>query len=99
MNDYNNGKLIGNNVFGVEFYGIKIIKLPDNENGVFYISIIKNNKNDILNPKDEIIFIYDYEDLKIGNAMYIFPVIYFFSLALFYVSIITLAYYRFSLYF
>ena len=72
--DYINKTNIENNVFGVEFYGIKIILLPNsNENGVFYISKEKNNtinENDILNSKDEIIFIYDYDDLKIGQTIY-----------------------------
>ena len=52
---YINESYIENNVFGVEFYGIKIIKLPNNENGVFYISKKKNktiNENDILNPNN-----------------------------------------------
>ena len=72
--DYINEDYIENNVFGVEFCGIKIIKLPNsNENGVFYISKEKNNtihENDILNAEDEIIFIYDYDDLNIGDKAY-----------------------------
>ena len=72
--DYINETNIENNVFGVELYGIKIIKLPNsNENGVYYISKEKNNiinENDILNIEDEIIFRYDYEELKIGNKIF-----------------------------
>ena len=45
-----------------------------NENGVFYISKEKNNiinENVILNSEDEIIFIYDYDNLKITFEFYV----------------------------
>ena len=78
LKDYINETSIENNIFGVYLYGIKIIKLPNNnENGVFYISKEKNNiikENDILNSEDEIIFIYDYDDLIIGNTIYIIEI-------------------------
>ena len=72
--NYINETNIENNIFGVEFYWIKIIRLPNNnENGVFYISKENNNiinENDILNSEDEIIFIYNYDNLKIGQTIY-----------------------------
>ena len=69
LNDYINGTDIENNLFGVELYGIKIIKLPKNI-GIYYFSRNKNNliyENDILEPNDIIIFIYDYTELKKGK--------------------------------
>ena len=74
IKDYINETYIENNVFGVELYGIKIIKLPkSNETGVFFFSKNNNkiiNENEILSPDDEIIFIYDYDDLKKGSGVY-----------------------------
>ena len=74
IKDYINEAYIENNVFGVELYGIKIIKLPkSNETGVFFFSKNNNkiiNDNEILSPDDEIIFIYDYVDLKKGDEVY-----------------------------
>ena len=74
LNDYINNENLENNVFGFYLYGIKIIKLPDsNKSGVYFFSKLKNKiiyENDILSPDDEILFIYDYEDLKIGNDIY-----------------------------
>ena len=74
LNQYINSTLIENNVFGVELYGIKILKLPNsNKIGIYYFSREKNNliyENDILSPEDEIYFIYDYDNLKIGNTIY-----------------------------
>ena len=74
LSDYINNELIENNIFGVNLYGIKILKLPNSsEIGVYFISKTKNNviyENDILSLEDEINFIYDYNDLKIDNSIY-----------------------------
>ena len=63
LSDYIKEENIENNIFGVELYGIKILKLPDsNEIGVYYFSKLNRNlifENDILLPEDEIYFIYD----------------------------------------
>ena len=65
INNFINKDHIENNLFGVNLYGIKIIKLPFIE-GIFYYSEKNNNiiyENDIL-PSDDIIhFIYDYDKL------------------------------------
>ena len=74
LSDYINNMLIENNIVGVDLYGIKIIKLPNSkEIGVYYFSREKNSciyENDILPPEDEILFIYDYESLKISDKIY-----------------------------
>ena len=74
LSDYLNNNLIQNNFFGFELYGIKIIKLPKSfDIGVYFFSKLNNNKifeNDILSQEDEIYFIYDYNNLKIGNTIY-----------------------------
>ena len=69
LTDFINEQYIENNLFGVIFYGIKILKLPKNI-GVYYFSQKKNNlisENDILDPSDIIIFVYDYTNLNIGS--------------------------------
>ena len=69
LSDYANEQYIDNNIFGVTFYGIKIVKLPNNI-GVYYLSKIKKKlvfENDILDPSDIIIFVYDYTEIAIGN--------------------------------
>ena len=74
LEDYINDTLIENNIFGVYLYGIKILKLPKSSNsGIYYFSELKNNiisEKDILSPKDKIIFIYDYENIKSEGAIY-----------------------------
>ena len=74
LSDYINNDLIENNIFGVELYGIKMIKFPKCiDIGVYYYSKLNNNKvyeNDILSLENEISFIYDYDNLKIGNTIY-----------------------------
>ena len=71
LSDYISEENIENNIFGVELYGIKILKLPDsNENGVYFYSKLKRNliyENDILSPQDEIYFIYDKNKLKFNE--------------------------------
>ena len=72
LSDYINEGSIENNIFGVELYGIKILKLP-NCNGVYFFSNLKRNiifENDILLPQDEIHFIYDNAILAIGTNIY-----------------------------
>ena len=72
LSDYINEGSIENNIFGVELYGIKILKLP-NCNGVYFFSNLKRNiifENDILLPQDEIHFIYDNAILAIETNIY-----------------------------
>ena len=72
--DYINNENIENNIFGVDLYGIKILKFPSsNETGVYFFSKLENKiiyENDILKPEDEIYFVYDYNILKKGNEKY-----------------------------
>ena len=74
LNNYINNENIENNIFGVDLYGIKILKLPNsNEIGVYFFSTLKNKiifENDILSPEDEILFVYDYDNLYNGNEIY-----------------------------
>ena len=72
LNDYINENNIENNVFGVIFHGIKIIKLPVVE-GLYYFSEKTNNiisENDILESDDVIRFAYDYDILIKGEIEY-----------------------------
>ena len=69
LSDYINQENIENNVFGVNFYGVIVLKLPKNI-GIYYFSQKKNNlisENDILDPDDVIIFVYDYEEITSGG--------------------------------
>ena len=63
LSNYINESTLENNIFGVDLYGIKILQLPNtDEIGIYYFSKIKNNivnENDILNPEDEIYFVFD----------------------------------------
>ena len=74
LSDYLNNENIENNIFGFDLYGIKILKLPNsNEIGVYFLSKLKNKiifENDILQPEDEIYFIYDFESLNDINEKY-----------------------------
>ena len=74
LSNYINNENLENNIFGVDLYGIKILKLPNsNELGVYFFSKIKNNiifENDILSSEDEILFVYDYENLNTGSGKY-----------------------------
>ena len=74
LSDYINKDNLENNVFAVDFYGVKILKLPStSEIGVYYFSNLKQDliyENDILSPEDEIHFIYDYDSLQKGNNKY-----------------------------
>ena len=74
LNEYINNENVENNIFGVDFYGIKIIKLPSSkETGVYFFSKKENKtifENDILSPEDEICFVYDYNSLRKGNEVY-----------------------------
>ena len=74
LSDYINEENIENNIFGVDLYGIKILKLPNsNDIGVYYFSKLKNNiiyEDDILSPQDEIYFIYDKDILETGAEIY-----------------------------
>ena len=74
LSDYINKDNLENNVFGVDFYGVKILKLPStSEIGFYFFSNLKQNliyENEILSPEDEIYFIYDYASLKKGEDKY-----------------------------
>ena len=74
LSNYISNENLENNIFGVDLYGIKILKLPNsNELGVYFFSKIKNNiifENDILSPEDEILFVYDYDNLNTGSGKY-----------------------------
>ena len=74
VNDYINNETLENNIFGVDLYGIKILKLPSTrETGVYFFSKLKNKiifENDILPPDDDIYFVYDYNVLKNGSDIY-----------------------------
>ena len=74
LKDYINDENIENNIFGVDLYGIKILKLPNSKvTGVYFFSKLKNQlifENDILTPEDLVYFIYDYTSLKKGNEIY-----------------------------
>ena len=74
LNDYINNETLENNIFGVDLYGIKILKLPSpRETGVYFFSELKKKiifENDILPPDDEICFVYDYNVLKKGSDIY-----------------------------
>ena len=72
LSTYINEQHIENNIFGVILYGIKILKLPKNL-GIYYLSENKNNifsENDILDPDDSIIFVYDYTELIKNESIY-----------------------------
>ena len=74
LSDYINNNLIENNIFGVNLSRIKILKLPhSNDIGVYYFSQMKDNiisENDLLFPEDEIIFIYDYDNIIKNGSVY-----------------------------
>ena len=74
LSNYINNENLENNIFGVDLYGIKILKLPNsNEIGVYFFSRLKNKivfENDILSPEDEILFVYDYDHLYNGNEIF-----------------------------
>ena len=74
LSNYINEDNIENNIFGVDLYGIKILKLPNsNQIGVYFFSKFKRNiifENDILPPEDEIYFIYDNDMLQIEETIY-----------------------------
>ena len=72
LNHYINEQNIENNIFGVIFYGIKILKVPRNI-GIHYLSQKHNtivHENDILEPDDSIIFVYDYDNLVRDSSVY-----------------------------
>ena len=69
LSEYINEQYIENNLFGYAFKGVKILKLPQ-DIGIYYLSKNKNkliSENDILDPSDVIIFVYDYMELILGN--------------------------------
>ena len=74
LNDYIKNENIENNIFGVDLYGIKILKLPSSKKtGVYFFSYLKNTlifENDILSPDDVIHFIYDYNVFNKRNEIY-----------------------------
>ena len=74
LNNYINNGNIENNIFGVDLFGIKILKLPNSEEiGVYYFSKLKNNiifENEILLAEDEIYFVYDNDKLNTVNGKY-----------------------------
>ena len=74
LRDYINNENIENNIFGIDLYGVKILKLPNsNEIGVYFLSKLENKiifENDILQPEDEIYFVYDFENLNNINEKY-----------------------------
>jgi hypothetical protein len=74
LSDYINNSLIENNIFGVNLSRIKILKLPNsNDIGVYYFSQMKDNiisENDFLLPEDEIIFIFDYDNMIKNGSVY-----------------------------
>ena len=70
LSNYINSNLIENNIFGVDLIRIKILKLPNsNDIGVYYFSKTIS-ENDFLFPEDEIIFIYDYDNIVKNNSIY-----------------------------
>ena len=69
LSDYINEENIENNLFGYIFQGVKILKLPQNI-GIYYLSDKKKkliSDDDILEPDDIIIFVYDYTALILGS--------------------------------
>ena len=74
LSNYINEDNIENNIFGVDLYGIKILKLPNsNRIGVYYFSKSKRNiifENDILSTDDEIYFIFDNDILQTTEEIY-----------------------------
>ena len=72
LSDYIDSTLIENNVFGLEFYGIKILKLPS-ITGLYYYSEITEKiiyENDILPTNDIIHFIFESNSF-VTTEMYI----------------------------
>ena len=74
LSNYINNETLENNIFGVDLYKIKILKLPNKkETGIYYFSEINNNlisENDLLSPEDIIHLIYDYDKLNLDNNIY-----------------------------
>ena len=74
LSDFINSNCIENNIFGVNLSRIKILKLPNSKSiGVYYFSQMNNtiiSENDLLLPEDEIIFIYDYDNIVKNGSIY-----------------------------
>ena len=76
INDYiNNDKKIDNNLFGYEFFGLKIMKLTGISSGINYYLNSNNKKlifeNDTLNLNDGIKIDYSNAEIKANSEFYI----------------------------